>query len=247
MNFQDIYKKIVSLDTPVNEGGVTLPNPDGTMPPGAFTAQDQINLNNRMSQQAAQTPAQPAGRDLSNFNNEYLIKAVNAMRNGIRLRLLVTGPEAEAELKKRGVEVPVQESMGEDGMEECGMSMPPMPPKQQDNVTMNVSMNGSGAGGIRELMAILKNIEDGGNDKELDIHPHTGHDHEEPVFGDMEEEFANSPETATASIDAVTATGNDLASKGAEAEKVNGGGNPFNVDEGLLSHLTNLYQEVKSR
>jgi hypothetical protein len=47
--------------------------------------------------------------------------------------------------------------------EECG-SMPigiSGPPEQQDNVTMNVSMNGSGAGGIRDLMSIIKNIENG--------------------------------------------------------------------------------------
>jgi len=49
--------------------------------------------------------------------------------------------------------------------ETCGMSpmsspmSSPMP--QQDNVNMNVNMSGSGAGGIRDLMAILKNIEDG--------------------------------------------------------------------------------------
>lgn len=149
--------------------------------------------------------------------------------------------------KIASLDTPVKE-----GMEECGMDMmPPSPPKQQDNVTMNVSMNGSGTGGIRDLMAILKNIEDGADEKEVDIllTPDAGHDHghEEPVFGDMEEEYANSPDPATAGIDAVTATGNDMHSKGAEAEKVNGGGNPFNVDEGLLSHLANLYQEVKSR
>lgn len=90
----------------IGEGGVTLPNPDGSYPQGAFTGQDQVNLNKQMSQAAS-----AATRDLSNFNNEYLIKAVNAMRNGIRLRLMVTGPEAEAELKKRGVEVPTQERL----------------------------------------------------------------------------------------------------------------------------------------
>jgi hypothetical protein len=34
------------------KGGVTLPNPDGSTPPGAFTAQDQVALNQRMQQQA---------------------------------------------------------------------------------------------------------------------------------------------------------------------------------------------------
>jgi hypothetical protein len=45
-------------------------------------------------------------RNLSNFSDDYLMKAVQAMQNGVGMRLLVTGPEAEAELKKRGVEVP---------------------------------------------------------------------------------------------------------------------------------------------
>jgi hypothetical protein len=51
-------------------------------------------------------------------------------------------------------------------VEECGM-MPPMggmspsAPPQQDTVSMNVSMNAQGAGGIRDLMNVLKDIQDG--------------------------------------------------------------------------------------
>jgi hypothetical protein len=126
-------------------------------------------------------------------------------------------------------------------VEECGgmPSMGPMSsmaPKQQDNVTMNVSMNGSGAGGIRDLMSILKNIEQGGSDSEKDM-----------VVG--LEQMANTPDEQTAGINAVTPTGDDLHSKGGEAPKVNGGGNPMQrgVSEGLLDQLNNLYQEVKLR
>jgi hypothetical protein len=106
-------------DDLLDEGGITLPNPDGSMPPGAFTMADQERLNQMVGQRATQqTPAQgampaaPAStRNLSNFSDDYLMKAVQAMQNGVRMRLLVTGPEAEAELKKRGVEVPAaQES-----------------------------------------------------------------------------------------------------------------------------------------
>lgn len=132
-------------------------------------------------------------------------------------------------------------------VEECGGMMPPMgAPKQSDSVTMNVSMNGSGAGGIKDLMNILKNIES-------DAGHHGDHDHSEPIFGDegaYEEDFQNAttePNEVTLDIDAVLPTGDDLHSKGDEAEKVNGGGNPFNVDESLVSQLTNLYNEVKSR
>lgn len=127
----------------------------------------------------------------------------------------------------------------ETDVEECGsmpMSSPMSAPKQQDNVTMNVSMNGSGAGGIRDLMGILKNIEQGGTGKDADM-----------VIG--MEEFSNELNPQSAGMDAVIPTGDDLHSKGAEAEKVNGGGNPMQpgVSEGLLAQLNNLYQEVKLR
>ena len=130
-------------------------------------------------------------------------------------------------------------------VEECG-DMIAGHSGQQDSVTMNVSMNGSGAGGIRDLMAILKNIEDGGEPAHHDMI--VGVDEPE-----MEEEIdggfqsaTTKPEPETAGINAVTPTGNDLASKGDEAPKANGGGNPF-VREGLLNHLSNLYKEVKER
>jgi hypothetical protein len=144
-------------------------------------------------------------------------------------------------------------------VEECG-SMPmgiSGPSEQQDNVTMNVSMNGSGAGGIRDLMSILKNIEGGDQ----------GHDHsdilvgepseQEPIMGAMVqamgneqgvgEEYENSVEGGSEpevyGIDAVTQTGDDLASKGDERPKVNGGGNP--MQEALVQQLSQLYQTIK--
>ena len=144
--------------------------------------------------------------------------------------------------------------------EECG-AMPigiSGPPEQQDNVTMNVSMNGSGAGGIRDLMAIIKNIEDSGHE-----HGHTDvlvgePSEEEPIMGaivqsmghehDMGEEYENSvdggSEPEVYGIDAVTPTGNDLASTGGnEFPKVNGGGNP--MQEALISRLAQMYDEIK--
>ncbi len=134
-----------------------------------------------------------------------------------------------------------QPLMGEEGMEECGMtSISSQPPKQSDSVTMNVSMNGSGAGGIRDLMAILKNIEDG---SKSDADKLFG-DEKEVNFG---EEFANEPNTVTLDIDAVTPAGDDLHSHaGNEVEKVNGGGNPYaTVSETLVNRLSNMYNEIK--
>jgi hypothetical protein len=123
--------------------------------------------------------------------------------------------------------------------DECGDMMGPSdPPKQQDNVTMNVSMNGSGAGGIRDLMGILKHIESGGD--HMDPHPHDV----EKLFGD---DYENSPEGGSEpevyGIDAVTQTGNDMHSKGIEEPKVSGGGNP--MQEALVSRLSLLYQAIK--
>lgn len=142
-------------------------------------------------------------------------------------------------------------------VEECG-DMPgsmSVSPSQQDNVTMNVSMNGSGAGGIRDLMAILKNIEDTGHDHD-DILVGEPNKHE-PVMGAMVqsmadeqavgEEYGNSVEGGSDAevygIDAVTQTGDDLHSKGREAPPVNGGGNP--MQEALVSRLAQMYDEIK--
>lgn len=135
----------------------------------------------------------------------------------------------------------------ETSIEECGDMMPPMSaPKQSDSVTMNVSMNGSGSGGIKDLMNILKNIESGGHEKDMDkLFGEPGElDHQEPIMGD---DFANSVQGASDQevygIDAVTGTGDDMHSKGIEAPKVNGGGNP--MQEELAAKLAELYQSIR--
>jgi len=146
--------------------------------------------------------------------------------------------------------------IGEKEMEECGMpGMDNMPhgmmgsPKQQDNVTMNVSMNGSGAGGIRNLMDILRNLEDSG-------HSHGAPSDADAVLVGVGEDQAdgdfqsatNEPDTEMYGVDAVTATGNDIHSQGGEAPKVNGGGNPMiGVSESLVNRLSSLYQEIQGR
>ena len=120
---------------------------------------------------------------------------------------------------------------------------------QQDSVTMNISMNGSGAGGIRDLMSILRNIESSDN---TDVHSHDvgqmfgGDDIEIAFDEEMDGGFGSAttqPDPATAGIDAVTATGNDIHSKGIEAPKVNGGGNP--MYETVKQRLYTLYTEIK--
>ena len=154
----------------------------------------------------------------------------------------------------------------EELVDECGMDMPSMnSTKQQDNVTMNISMNGSGAGGIRDLMNLLRDLEDGpedggnGMDDEMGviIDKMAGDegDSEMPLIGMDETEgggfdqASTTPNTQTAPLGAAFPTGNDISSHGGnERPKVNGGGNPYAMAaEGLIPRLSSLYQEVKSR
>ena len=131
---------------------------------------------------------------------------------------------------------PVHTDAAGDSVEECGGMMSARP-EQQDNVTMNVSMNGSGAGGIRDLMDILRNLEDGPGQQEPDeIELAFG----ETVPGD---DATTEPSPEVFPMAAAIPTGNDLASKGDEHPKVNGGGNP--MQEALVSRLSQLYQEIK--
>lgn len=132
--------------------------------------------------------------------------------------------EDEADYNRRSRE--------EDGINECGSPMMGGmgeidSPKQADSVTMNVSMNGSGAGGIRDLLNVLKDIQDGPSDDmsgdDMDISPDmdAGHDMDMDPGADqllkknvdsmadmIDDDFANSmagdegPETI--GIDAVT-------------------------------------------
>jgi len=118
---------------------------------------------------------------------------------------------------------------------------------QSDSVTMSVSMNGSGDGGIRDLMNILKGIENIGE-------PHADHDEIDVVFGgEMEpemEEFANSMAGASKQAyfpqSAVTDIGSNDGRGDHEVRKASGGGNPYTqVSEELVSQLSSLYQEIK--
>ena len=137
---------------------------------------------------------------------------------------------------------------------ECGDDMDmhsSKPSEQPDNVSMNVTMTGSGKGGIRDLIDVLKNIEDG-----VDTDAGTGDDKvlvgkvsdiEVPMMGD---EYANSPAPEMSDIDTIMPTGDDLHSKGLEAPKQAGGGNPWNqqnVSESLIQKLASHYNEVKTR
>jgi len=92
---------------------------------------------------------------------------------------------------------------------ECGDMMAghmPTPMPQQDTVSMNVSMNATGKGGIRDLMQVLQNIEDGvtqhNSPSIVDITPSDMHIDSEPdmdasMMGgevEVEPEFGDEPD-----------------------------------------------------
>jgi hypothetical protein len=145
----------------------------------------------------------------------------------------------------------LDEGLSECSMEGCGMDTAGAT-KQQDNVSMNVTMNGSGSNGIKDLIDILRNIEQASSDNndgdELFGEPNTD-SHAEPIIGDsFENSVEGGSDTTTLDISSVTPTGNDLASKGKEAPKQAGGGNPWNVNESsIAAKLAKHYEEVKSR
>jgi hypothetical protein len=134
-------------------------------------------------------------------------------------------------------------------LEECGMPMPmpmgDMAPKQQDSVNMNVSINASGSGGIKDLMNILRNIEHGeeGPDQGVII--------DKPEFSrEIEmDEFANEPDEMYADVDDVAnRQGSDLhKSKQMYKHSYRQGDNPMtiHVHEQLVQRLGKLYQTIK--
>jgi len=148
----------------------------------------------------------------------------------------------------------------EELVDECGMMPSPMSnPGQQDSISANISMNASGKGGISDLMAILRNIENGGHSHGDDEHDMAkaidSMDEPEPLI-DMDEaegggfdQASTTPDPEIAPMSAAFPTGNDLSSHGGnERPKVNGGGNPYAMAaESLIPRLSSLYQEVKSR
>lgn len=194
-----------------------------------------------------------------NFNFSDLYKKIQSLDESVvePKDELTGGAGASDECGGSGSGMPL---LGEEPVEECGMAMmsPMSAPKQSNSVTMNVSMNGSGAGGIKDLMQILRNIESGS--EPTNPHPHDA----TALFGDEEEGvseeqiaahtsggFDNAttrPNEVTLDIDSAIPTGNDMHSKGGEAEKVNGGGNPYNaLDESLKFKLFNMYSEIKGQ
>lgn len=256
MNFTELYKKIRSIDEAANAGD------DAAYQQYASQRATGDMLNKEIApEKGISTTVSPQAQAVAQDMTTGLAGQNPEMEKRYTMNKLNTQQQAQD----------LTGQLEEDGLDECGPMGPNgmmgmRGPEQQDSISANISMNASGKGGIRDLMNILQNLESGSsqeempNPKELELdikgmdHPHDepkhGHDEEDNIiFGnDMEEEFANEPDEMYAPVSAVTPTGNDMHSKGAERPKVNGGGNPYAVTaEGLQRQLQNLYQEIKSR
>lgn len=135
---------------------------------------------------------------------------------------------------------------------ECG-DMPTMPIQYQqpETINMNVAINGQGKNSIKDIIDILRNID--GDETQSDSEPDDDDillgklAGDEIVIGDEYDDYANNVDTNVYDVDSIIPTGDDLSSKGKEAPKQAGGGNPFNLKETLRSKLSDLYFEVKSR
>ena len=144
----------------------------------------------------------------------------------------------DAAIKKATGDKEVDESL-----DECG----PMGStgSQPDNVSMNVSLNGSGAGGIRDLMDVLRSIEKG------------NHDHDHDQDSDMDkialklnsenEEFDNEPKPEYKDIKYMTKDiSGGLNKEHGQYKKEYPGDNPMAVKQ-LENKLGAMYEAYKSR
>jgi hypothetical protein len=161
-------------------------------------------------------------------------------------------------------------------VDECGaMPLPGAiisagPQGQQDNVSMTINVNGQGEGGLRSIMNILRNIEQGddhaehGHDEPIMGNDNEGQNTDSPlttvpndveeVIGDDEEGWGNSAHGGsghhTHGVDAVTFSGDDMNSKGkispvSRAPGTNPLREPSQFDEALVNRLQAMYQQIK--
>ena len=195
--------------------------------------------------------AQPAVLDTEANPPVYWIKtpsnvkpglgpAVDRIVNGMAVGGPPPGRHTQIALKAAGL----MESIN---MEECG-DMMPHSPAQPDNVDMNVTLHGSGPGGIRDLMSILRDLEGKDSNGAMTVDPHA--DDLEIMVGDMEEEYGNSAPGATgpqtASVQAVTNVGSPI--NGGDSRPRQAGlpqGHAHPMHETVKSKLQQQYDTIK--
>ena len=137
-------------------------------------------------------------------------------------------------------------------MTECGgdsasVSMPASVSKQDDSVSMTVNMSGSGSGGIKDILDILRNIESGSsssgssNDRarDTDVGMIVA-TQSEPEF----EKLQNAPNERYSALKDIIKSGNDLhRSKDSYSDMPYRGDNPM----AIKAKLESLYNFVKSK
>ena len=153
--------------------------------------------------------------------------------------------------------------LSEQTVEECGGPMviggPAGSPNQQDSVNLSINMNGSGKGGIKDILDILRGIEGGDREPEIELpgleldidslghgSDEHGHEEHEKLMGDVGEELSNEPDEMYAAPDAAVHNGEDLNKSKAMFRRAQPGDNAM-ATESLKVQLQNLYQEIKSR
>lgn len=179
------------------------------------------------------------------------------------LMQLESGEEPETDSEEGGIEPEMdsddpynQEYQGEgkctdckpiteNCIKECGndmsIGMPPVS-KQDDQVSMTINMSGSGSGGIKDILNILRNIEDGGSTGS----PDAGREIDKMIIAsdDMGEDYANSPDEQYSMLKDIIKSGNDLhRSKDSYSDAPYRGDNPM----ALKAKMESLYNFVKSR
>jgi len=245
MNFLDLYKKIQSLDQPVPESQEMHHYHNGGV------EEDGVEMG-----ASATAPSAPQMGD-----GQAALPEMDFGNDGAGMQSPVGSNDPGAEEIAEPTVAPNHTDhmpviQGEEEEEESIMMMPAMdmphePTAQPDSVSMNVSMNGSGPGGIKDLMAVLRNIENGTSEPQ---HHKPANDVVlgDPVGGDehlpVAEKFGNSVHgdagPHTMGLDAAIHGGNDLHSQdAAEPVKKQGGGNPYH--ESLVNKLSAMYQQIK--
>ena len=228
MNFSDIYKKIRSIDEDAPPVPGSTPQPTTPTKSNAGLSwmemspeQQQVFVAKQKADRAAAATPIPAGlswMEMSPEQQQVFVAKQKADRAAAAL-----------------------------GLNECGDMMPHSPP-QQDNVDMNVTLHGSGSGGIRDLMSILRDLEGKDSNGSMTVDPHA--DDLEIMVGDMEEEYGNSAPDAsgpqTASIQDVTNVG--TTTNGGDPKPRQAGlpqANAHSMHETVKSRLQQQYDSIK--
>lgn len=177
--------------------------------------------------------------------------------------------------KERDVDEEVNKSSRDESVTECGMmggmSSPMSAPKQPDSVTMSVNMNGSGTGGIRDLLNALKDIQDGPDDSmpgdDMDMGPDSDPGPDtllkkkiDSMAGMIDDDFANAAPgdegPKMGGVDMMTKSGDDLHKEKDAYPKAAGGDNAMRLKDGatfklpsgdVKIKLENLYNQIKNR